>query len=187
MTAPSTRTPATGSLNHGLAVWHELLGGGRPDPHVDGDRTSAALVGRWYQHFAVAIDGAVERAASGEERLPELVDAWLDVARRTQPVRAYVARHAGPLTCAEQRRQARLLARLLAENLRLLGADAPERRAFELVRELEVVAGAEDRAGRRLPASRAALLRGLGLLAPAPSSSCLGRRLSAWLHLSPTG
>jgi hypothetical protein len=138
----------------------------RPGP--DPDSTAAALVRRWHQHFAVAIDGPLERAASGSERLPEIVDAWLDLARRTAPVRAQVARFGGPRTAAEQARQEALLLGLLREDLALIGVPAPHAAATALLAEMTRIVAAEDRAGRPLRAQRVAALRAAGLGPAAP-------------------
>ena len=167
--APRTATRSGRPL--ALHLWRDLLEG-RPVADAvapDPDGTAAALVRRWAQHFAVAIDGTMERSLSGSERLPEIVSAWLDLARRTAPVRAHIAAVGGPLTAAEQARQEAVLVALLREDLALIGAAAPDPAARGLLRQLALVAAAEDVAGTRLPAHRTAALRAAGLPAAAPS------------------
>jgi hypothetical protein len=141
-----------------LGAWRAVsrTGGlpGDPDP----DSTAAGLVRRWHQHLAVAIDLPMERLAPGADRLPELVTAWLDLARRTEAVRRHVAATGGSRTAAEQARQADLLTRLLAEDLALLGAVAPRRSAHDLLLQLQEVAAAEDAAGRVLRSARRTLV-----------------------------
>lgn len=146
-----------------LGAWREVARTGTlaDDPHPD--RTAAGLVRRWHQHLAVAVDLPMERLAPGEERLPELLTAWLDLARRTSAVRAHIARSAGPRTATEQARQHDLLAGLLAEDLAVLGAPLPRRSAVDLLSELAAVAAAEDAAGRALRGARAQLLGGSGV------------------------
>ena len=111
--------PASPARPITLRAWRDLLEGRPLAADSDPDGTAAALVRRWAQHFAVAIDGPMERAAGGRERLPEIVDAWLDLSRRTAPVRVHLAAVGGPRTAAEQARQDALLIRLLREDLAL--------------------------------------------------------------------
>lgn len=142
----------------GLGAWREVSRTGALPGDPDPDSTAAGLIRRWYQHLAVAIDVPMERLPPGEDRLPELVRAWLDLARRTEPVRRHVALTSGPRASAEAERQARLLAGLLAEDLALMGAPAPLRSARDLLAELATVAAAEDAAGRVLRDARRSLL-----------------------------
>lgn len=144
----------------GLAAWREVARTGALPGDPDPDSTAAGLIRRWHQHLAVAIDLPMERLAAGEERLPELVGAWLDLARRTAAVRAHVAATTGPRARAEAVRQAELLAGLLAEDLAVMGAPEPRRSAHDLLREMAAVAAAEDAAGRVLRDARRALLGG---------------------------
>lgn len=142
----------------GLGAWREVSRTGSLLGDPDPDSTAAGLVRRWHQHLAVAIDLPMERLAPGEERLPALVTAWLDLARRTQRVRAHVATTAGARTAAESARQTALLARLLGEDLALMGVPEPGRSALDLLSEMAAVAAAEDEAGTALPRLRAGLL-----------------------------
>lgn len=143
----------------GLGAWLEVsrTGGLPGDPDPDG--TAAGLVRRWHQHLAVAIDTPLERLSPGPDRLPDLVTAWLDLARRTERVRAHVATTAGPRATAEADRQGALVAGLLAEDLALMGAPEPRRSALDLLAELAEMAAAEDAAGRPLPRLRRSLLQ----------------------------
>lgn len=147
----------------GWRAWRDLMRDGalRDDPDPDG--TAAALVRHWHQHFAVAVDGPLEQAPTGRERLPQLVDAWLELARRSEPVRTYVARVGGARAAAESTRQDAVLLGLLAEDLSLLGVREPDVGAAVLLREIRCAAGEEDRAGRVLPDLRAAALRAAGV------------------------
>lgn len=178
MELSALRTATQPDRRGALGAWRDLLEGRSvvdaraAGPEADG--TAAALVGLWAQHFAVAIDGPMERAGGGSERLPEIVEAWLDLARRTAPVRSHIAATGGPLTAARQARHDALVVSLLREDLALMGADAPDTIARALLKELALVAAAEDRAGTRLPAHRTAALRAASLPAPVPSR-LLGR------------
>jgi hypothetical protein len=143
-----------------LGAWREVSRtgtiGGDPDP----DATAVGLIRRWYQHLAVAIDVPMERLSPGPERLQELQTAWLDLARRTQPVRAHVAATSGARALAESSRQRTLLVGLLAEDLAAVGAVEPQRSAADLLDEVAAVAAAEDAAGRVLRGDRRSLLGG---------------------------
>ena len=164
MTGPAVTSPARRPGLPGWRTWRELLQTGstaRPDP--DPDATSAALVRHWHQRFAVAIDGPLERAATGAERLPQIVHAWLDLARRSAPVRAYVDAFAGDRAAAELTRQSALLLGLLSEDLALIGVRQPEAAAGALLLAMRELAQEEDRAGRVLPARRAAALHAAGV------------------------
>lgn len=141
-----------------LGAWREVSRTGTLAGDADQDSTAAGLIRRWHQHLAVAIDLPMERLEPGVDRLPALVRAWLDLARRTEPVRRHVAATAGPRATAEAARQSRLLAGLLAEDLALMGAPSPLRSARDLLAELEAVARAEDAAGRVLRDARRSLL-----------------------------
>lgn len=141
-----------------LGAWREVTRTGTVATDCDPDATAAGLVRRWHQHLAVVIDLPMERYAPGPDRLPALLTEWLDLARRTEAVRAHVARVGGPRTAAEQARQAQLLNRLLAEDLAALGAPDPQRSAADLLAELAEVAAAEDAAGTPLASARRALL-----------------------------
>ena len=179
--AEAARRMATAPRPLGLGAWREVSRTGALPGDPDPDGTAAGLVRRWHQHLAVAIDEPMERLEPGEDRLPALVTAWLDVARRTARVRAHIAATAGPRATAELQRQTALLAGLLAEDLALIGAPEPRRSARDLLGELAAVAAAEDAAGRELPSARRALL---GDPEPAPPSwrewlSCLLRRPAA--------
>ena len=156
--ADAARAFAGGTRPTSLGAWREVSRTGALPGDDDPDSTAAGLVRRWHQHLAVAIDLPMERLQPGADRLPELVRAWLDLARRTEPVRAHVARTSGPRATAEAERQARLLAGLLAEDLALMGAPAPLRSAQDLLAELAAVAAAEDAAGRVLRDARRGLL-----------------------------
>lgn len=172
-----------------LGAWREVARTGTLAGDPEPDRTAAGLVRRWHQHLAVAIDMPMERLAPGEERLPELLVAWLDLARRTSAVRAHIARTAGPRTATEQARQHDLLAGLLAQDLAALGAPLPRRSAIDLLSELAAVAAAEDAAGRVLRGARAQLLGSSGGTF-APDRSRLDRawvRLTGWRRVSPRG
>lgn len=170
MTLAADRTPAPPTMEEaarrlssaarplGLGAWREVSRTGRLLGDPDPDSTAAGLVRRWHQHLAVAIDLPMERLAPGEQRLPELVTAWMDLARRTQAIRSHVAATSGPRAAAESARQTTLLARLLSEDLALLGAPEPGRSALDLLREMAAVAAAEDEAKQALPRLRAGLL-----------------------------
>ena len=169
-----------------LGAWREVARTGTLAGDPDPDSTAAGLVRRWHQHLAVAIDLPLERLAPGDERLRALVTAWLEVARRTEPVRAHVARTAGPRTAAETARQRVLLAGLLAEDLAVLGVPEPLRSAAGLVDQLAAVAAAEDAAGRPLRAARAALVAGDGEAEERRSRLERARdRLTGWLRPAP--
>lgn len=164
-----------------LDAWREVSRTGALPGNPDPDGTAAGLVRHWHQHLAVAIDEPMERLEPGEDRLPALVTAWLDVARRTSLVRAHIAATAGPRATVELQRQTALLAWLLAEDLALMGTSEPRRSALDLLGELTAVAAAEDAAGRELPSARRALL---GNPEPTPPSwrewlACLLRRPAA--------
>jgi len=165
----------------GLGAWLEVSRTGTLPGDPDPDSTAAGLVRRWHQHLAVAMDTALERLSPGPDRLPELVLAWLDLARRTANVRAHVAATGGERTTAEQERQTRLLAGLLAEDLALLGAPEPHRSALDLLALLAEVAAAEDEAGRPLKALRRSVLG-----EQAQERAVTWRdRLAGWLHPVP--
>ena len=159
----------------GLGAWREVQATGALPGDPDPDSTAAGLVRRWHQHLAVAVDLPLERELPGEHRLPALVEAWLDLARRTEPVRRHVALTAGPRAAAEQGRQDALLAELLGQDLAVLGAVDPLRSARDLLRELALVAAAEDAAGRPLADERRSLLGSTGLPTPAPAASLCAR------------
>ena len=156
--ADAARAFAGGTRPTALGAWREVARTGTLVGDPDPDSTAAGLIRRWHQHLAVAIDLPMERLEPGGDRLPELVRAWLDLARRTEPVRRHVALTSGPRAAAEAERQTRLLAGLLAEDLGLLGAPAPLRSARDLLAELDAVARAEDAAGRVLRDARRSLL-----------------------------
>ena len=172
MTAPTLPRPAEISYQRAargmaaaarpmpLGAWREVSRTGTIQNDPDPDATAVGLVRRWYQHLAVAIDLPLERLAPGPERLRELQTAWLDLARRTSPVRAHVAATSGPRALAEAARQRTLLAGLLADDLAVLGAVEPQRAAADLVAELAAVAAAEDGAGRVLRGARRSLVGG---------------------------
>ena len=143
-----------------LGAWREVARTGTIAGDPDPDATAVGLVRRWYQHLAVAIDLPLERLAPGPERLQELQTAWLDLARRTAPVRRHLAATSGPRALTETARQRTLLVGLLAEDLAALGAADPQRAAVELLGELAAVAAAEDAAGRVLREVRRSLLGG---------------------------
>jgi hypothetical protein len=167
-----------------LGAWREVARHGTLVGDPDPDRTAAGLVRRWYQHLAVAIDLPMERLAPGEDRLPELLTAWLDLARRTTAVRAHIAATGGPRTATESARQHDLLAGLLAEDLAVLGAPLPRRSAADLLSELAAVAEAEDAAGKVLRSARAQLIGGTGATSE-PARTRLDRavdRLVGWLR-----
>jgi hypothetical protein len=172
---------ARGGRPLGLGAWLEVSRTGALPGDPDPDSTAAGLVRRWHQHLAVAMDTALERRTPGPDRLPELVTAWLDLARRTANVRAHVAATGGARAAAEQERQIRLLAGLLAEDLALLGAAEPHRSALDLLASLAEVAAAEDEAGRPLTALRRSVLGG-----PEQERTLTWRdRLTGWLHPVP--
>jgi len=160
----------------GLGAWLEVFRTGALPGDPDPDGTAAGLVRRWHQHLAVAIDLPMERLAPGPDRLPELVTAWLDLARRTERVRAHVAAASGPRAFAEVERQRALLAVLLAEDLALMGAPAPRRSALDLLAELAELAALEDAAGRPLPRLRRSLLQ------TEESRASWVDRVCGWLH-----
>lgn len=143
-----------------LGAWREASRTGTIAADPDPDATAVGLIRRWYQHLAVVIDLPMERLAPGPERLQELQTAWLDLARRTAPVRAHVAATSGPRALAEAARQRRLLAGVLAEDLAVTGAVEPLHAAADLLGELAAVAAAEDAAGRVLRAARRPLVGG---------------------------
>ena len=143
-----------------LGAWREVSRTGTIAADSDPDATAVGLIRRWYQHLAVAIDLPLERTAPGPERLQELQTAWLDLARRTEPVRAHVAATSGPRALAEADRQRTLLAGLLAEDLAVVGAVEPQRAAVDLLDELAAVAAAEDAAGQVLRGARRSLVGG---------------------------
>lgn len=161
----------------GLGAWREVMRSGALPGDPDPDATAAGLVRRWHQHLAVVIDLPMERWAPGADRLPQLLTEWLDLARRTAPVREHVAAHGGARTQAEQARQRALLARLLAEDLDALGAPSPQRSAADLVQQLEQVAAAEDAAGRPLAEARRTLVGSTGAVPPARQRTGLLDRL----------
>ena len=165
-----------------LGAWREVMRTGTLVDDPDPDSTAAGLVRRWHQHLAVVIDLPMERWAPGEQRLPELVGEWLDLARRTEPVRAHVAGTAGPRAQAELARQRSLWAGLLAEDLAALGAPEPERSGLDLVEQLEAVAAAEDAAGRVLRDARATLLGGTGAGVRVTPRLPLRKRLAGFLR-----
>jgi len=142
----------------GLGAWREVSRTGTLAGDPDPDSTAAGFVRRWHQHLAVAMDLPMERLSPGEQRLPELVTAWLDLARRTAAVRQHVAATGGPRAAAETARQRALLAGLLGEDLAALDQPEPARRALELLDRMAAVAAAEDAAGRVLRPARRALL-----------------------------
>lgn len=156
--ADAGRTFAGAVRPTALGAWREVSRTGTLAGDPDPDSTAAGLVRRWHQHLAVAVDLPLERSEPGEDRLPELVRAWLDLARRTEAVRRHLAATSGPRATAEAERQARLLAGLLAEDLALMGAPAPLRSARDLLAEMAAVAAAEDAAGRVLREARRSLL-----------------------------
>jgi hypothetical protein len=154
-----------------LGAWREVQRTGTlSTPDDDPDATAAGLVRRWHQHWAVAIDLPVEQLAPGGRRLEALVHAWLDLARRTAPVRAFVAATGEQRTTAEAARQRVLLQRLLCEDLAALGAPRPAHAASALVEQLAAVAAREDAAGRVLRAERTELLARHGVVAPVERS-----------------
>lgn len=156
--ADAARTFAGSARPTALGAWREVSRTGALPGDPDPDSTAAGLIRRWHQHLAVAIDLPMERLEPGEDRLPELVRAWLDLARRTEPVRRHVALTSGPRATAEAERQERLLVGLLAEDLALMGAHAPLRSAHDLLSELAAVAATEDAAGKELRGARRSLL-----------------------------
>lgn len=164
----------------GLGAWREVQRTGALPGDPEPDRTAAGLVRRWYQHLAVALDTPMERLTPGPERLPALVTAQLDLARRTENVRAHVAQTGGPLAAAEAERQRALLAGLLAQDLALMGAPQALRSARDLLAELDAVTAAEDAAGRPLPRLRRTLVQAEPGQAPR-SGRCTGR-LAGWLR-----
>lgn len=183
----AARRMATASRPLGLGAWREVTRTGTLARDPDPDGTAAGLIRRWHQHLAVGIDLPMERHAPGAERLPELVTAWLDLARRTAGVRAHVAATSGPRAIAESARQGALLTGLLAEDLAALGAPEPRRSAADLLQEIAAVAVAEDAAGRVLRNARRTLL-GAGdpaAGAPAPPFRRLLCRLSDRLTARP--
>ncbi len=164
MAGPAAPSRPERSSLPGWRAWRELLrDGALADADADPDATSAALVRHWHQRFAVAIDGPLEHAATGAERLPQIVHAWLDLARASTRVRAYVERGGGERTAHEQNRQRALLLGLLGEDLALIGAREPEAAARALLLAMQEAAQEEDRAGRVLPAHRGAALLSAGL------------------------
>ena len=151
---------ATAGRRMPLGAWREVSRTGTIAADPDPDTTAVGLIRRWYQHLAVAIDLPLERTVPGSERLTELQTAWLDLARRTAPVRAHLAATSGPRALAEGSRQRTLLAGLLAEDLAVVGAVEPQRAALDLLGELTAVAEAEDAAGRVLRDARRSLVGG---------------------------
>lgn len=183
------RRMSAGARPLGLGAWREVTRTGTIAEDPDPDRTAAALVRRWHQHLAVAVDLPMERYGPGAERLPALIAEWLDLARRTTAVRRHVAVTGGPRSAAEAARQRTLLTGLLADDLAALGAPEPLGPAAELLHEVETVAAAEDAAGRVLPAARAAVLRAAHLPEPTAADRWLlcrlVERIAARLHLAP--
>jgi hypothetical protein len=106
------------------------------------------LVSRWHQRLAVALDEPLETRGPGADRLPAVLAAYLDTQRATTVRPA----------------PGRLFTSLLEEDLRHLGAVAPDRAAADLLRELDAVVALEDAAGRELAAERRALLSSVGLV-----------------------
>lgn len=183
----AARRLATASRPMALGAWREVTRTGTLADDPDPDSTAAGLIRRWHQHLAVVIDLPIERCAPGAERLPKLVTAWLDLARRTAAVRAHIAVSAGQRAGVENARQSALLADLLAEDLAALGALEPRRSAADLLQEIAAVAAAEDAAGRVLPDARRSLLGAAGpaFAAAAPRSRRLLCRLTAGLRAAP--
>lgn len=174
--AEAARRMAGATAPTALGAWREVARTGRLVGDPDPDRTAAGLVRRWHQHLAVAIDLPMERLAPGEDRLPELIAAWLDLARRTGAVREHILATGGPRTAAETVLQRELLAGLLAEDLAVLGAPLPRRSAMDLLTELASVAAAEDAAGRVLRSARAELIGATGAT-PEPVRTRLERTI----------
>jgi hypothetical protein len=169
LSAPSRPLP--------LGAWREVQRTGTLSTSDDDpDATAAGLVRRWHQHWAVAIDLPVEQLSPGARRLEALVHAWLDLARRTAPVRAFVAATGGQRTAAEAVRQRVLLQRLLCEDLAALGEARPVQAGSVLVEQLAAVAAQEDAFGRVLRADRTELLALHGVVAPV-ARSLLARAL----------
>lgn len=142
-----------------LAAWEEVERTG--DLSVEGARRRqllGALAGRWHQVLAVEVDLPLDTLPPGGERLEALSLAWLDVARRTAPVRALLRRE----DVGTDTRLRSLFVSLLGDDLAALGAPSPLRSAADLLAQLEAVADLEERAGRALRRERRALLRGLG-------------------------
>jgi len=156
--AEAARRMAGAARPLNLGAWRQVARTGALPGDPDPDGTGVGLVRRWHQHLAVAIDLPMERLEPGPDRLPALLTAWLDLARRTEAIRAHVAATGGPRTRAESERQTLLLAGLLAEDLALMGAPEPRRSALDLIGELTAVAAAEDAAGRVLRSARRTLL-----------------------------
>ena len=177
----AARGMAGASRPLGLGAWREVSRTGSLPGDPDPDGTAAGLIRRWHQHLAVASDLPMERLPVGEERLPELVTAWLDLARRTVAVRTHVAATGGPRAAAEAARQADLLTGLLAQDLALMGVPEPKRSAADLLAEMAEVAAAEDAAGKVLRRARASLL-GEPQDAPRSWAARALDRLAAWLH-----
>lgn len=175
--AEAARRLAVAGPPLGLGAWREVSRTGSLPGDPDPDGTAAGLVRRWHQHLAVAIDLPMERLEPGADRLPALVTAWLDLARRTAAVRAHVAATGAARAQAEAGRQRELLAGLLAEDLGLMGAPEPRRSAVDLLGEMAAVAAAEDAAGRELRSARRGLLG-----TSEPASPTWRERLSCLRH-----
>lgn len=164
-----------------VAAWRyvdthgELMPGAydRPAPVAD-------LAAHAHQRLAVALDEPLEAHAPGAQRLPALLTAWLDLARATPRVRAFLEREADGRARALLDRQRRQVVGLLAEDLAALGSPEPQRSAVDLLGEATAVAALEDAAGRRLRHERAALLAAPGPRTPRePRRMLRPRRLHA--------
>lgn len=147
-----------------VAAWRYVDAHGELMPGAyDRPALLADLAAHAHQRLAVALDEALEAHPPGEERLPAILSAWLDLARATPRVRAFLEAEAEGRARVLLDRQRRQVVGLLAEDLAALGLPDPQRSAADLLGEAAAVAALEDAAGRRLRHERAALLTG-----PAP-------------------
>jgi AcrR family transcriptional regulator len=163
-----------------VAAWRYVDEHGDAMPGAyDRDGLLADLAAHAGQRLVARLDAPLEHEPPGSDRLRQVLTVWLDLARATPRVRAFLEREATGRARAQLEQQRRLVVDLLAEDLAALEAPDPRRSAVDLLREADAVAALEDAAARPLRRERAALLAGpAGGKAPRPS---LARRL----HLVP--
>jgi hypothetical protein len=131
-----------------IALWRHVLETGDLPAGAPVEAATAELAAHLGQRLVVALD---------VEGLPALVEAWLDLARATAPVRALLDASAGDRARHLLARQREDVLGWLAQELAGTGARDPRRAAVDLLREAEQVAVAEQLAGRVLRDERAPL------------------------------